>query len=74
MPTFPNPALHEIYQRDIVTLWEAARAIGVKPGTLRVWESRGKIERVSAGDGIPLYHLPTLEQAVQVKPGRPKAA
>jgi hypothetical protein len=47
----------------------------VKPGTIRVWESRGKIERVPVGDdGQPLYHLPTIAAAAKVKPGRPKAA
>lgn len=74
MPTFPNPTLLELYQRDLGTIWEAARAAGVKPGTIRVWESRGKIERVQGiGDEEPLYHLPTIELAAQVKPGRPAA-
>lgn len=64
MPTFPNPELYELYQRDLGDLWDAARAAGVNPGTIRVWESRGKIERVRLGDdGQPLYHLPTVEAA-----------
>lgn len=75
MPTFPNPGLREICDREhLGTIWEAARAAGVKPGTIRVWESRGKIQRMPIGDGEPLYHLPTVRQAAQVKPGRPKAA
>lgn len=75
MPTFPNPELRALYQRDLGTIWEAARTAGVKPGTIRVWESRGKIERVQGlGDAEPLYHLPTIEQASKVPAGRPKAA
>lgn len=74
MPTFPNPELYDLYQRDLGDIWEAARAAGVKPGTIRVWESRGKIERVRIDHGQPLYHLPTIQAAAQVKPGRPKAA
>lgn len=63
MPTFPNPELHALYQRDLGDIWEAARAAGVRPGTIRVWESRGKIERVRIDDGQPLYHLPTVKAA-----------
>ena len=75
MPTFPNPELRALYQRDLGTIWEAARTAGVKPGTIRVWETRGKIQRVQGiGNEQPLYHLPTIEAAAQVKPGRPKAA
>ena len=75
MPTFPNPELYDLYLDDLGDLWEAARVAGVKPGTIRVWESRGKIERVPVGDdGQPLYHLPTIAAAAKVKPGRPKAA
>ncbi|GAA0637360.1 hypothetical protein GCM10009535_12140 [Streptomyces thermocarboxydovorans] len=75
MPTFPNPELYDLYLDDLGDLWEAARVAGVKPGTIRVWESRGKIERVPfSDDGQPLYHLPTIAAAAKVKPGRPKAA
>lgn len=66
MTTFPNPELRELYQRDLGTIWEAAREAGVKPGTIRVWESRGKIERIQGlGDETPLYHLPTVKAAGQ---------
>jgi hypothetical protein len=74
VPTFPNPELYDLYQRDLGDIWDAARVAGVKPGTIRVWESRGKIERVDLPGDQPLYHLPTIEAASQVKPGRPKAA
>ncbi|NYV73196.1 MerR family transcriptional regulator [Streptomyces sp. UH6] len=63
MPDFPNPELRALYQKDLGDIWEAARTAGVRPGTIRVWESRGKIERVRIGDGQPLYHLPTVKAA-----------
>lgn len=74
MPAFENPDLRDLYLEDLGTIWDAARVAEVKPGTIRVWESRGKIERVRLDRGEPLYHLPTVELAAQVKPGRPKAA
>jgi hypothetical protein len=75
MPTFTNPGLREICEREhLGTIWEAARIAGVKPGTIRVWESRGKIERMPIGDGQPLYHLPTVEAASKVRGGRPAKA
>jgi predicted site-specific integrase-resolvase len=75
MPTFPNPGLREVCDRDdLGTIWEAARVAGVKPGTIRVWVSRGKIQPMPIGNGQLLYHLPTVKAASQVKPGRPKAA
>jgi hypothetical protein len=63
VPAFPNPELHQLYQRDLGDIWEAARAAGVRPGTIRVWESRGKIERVRIDTCQPLYHLPTVKAA-----------
>lgn len=63
MPAHANPDLYDLYQRDLGDIWEAARVAGVKPGTIRVWESRGKIERVRIDDGQPLYHLPTVKAA-----------
>ncbi|MGA5869267.1 MerR family transcriptional regulator [Streptomyces cinereoruber] len=74
MATFPNPDLFELRPQDLGTIWEAARIARVKPGTIRVWETRGKIERVQIDHRGPLYHLPTIEQASEVKAGRPKAA
>lgn len=72
--TFENPELHELYLQDLGSLWDAARIAEVKPGTIRVWESRGKIERVRLHGGQPLYHLPTVKTAAQVPPGRPARA
>lgn len=75
MATFPNPGIREIRDRDeLGTIWEAARTAEVKPGTIRVWVSRGKIEPMPLEGGQPLYHLPTVKRAAQVKPGRTKAA
>lgn len=74
MPTHANPKLHDLYQRDLGDIWEAARTAGVKPGTIRVWESRGKIARVALPGDQPLYHLPTIEEAAKAKPGRPPRA
>jgi hypothetical protein len=55
-----NPIPRETYLKDIGTLDEAARIAGVKPGTIRVWESRGKLTRLRIAGGEPLYHLPTV--------------
>ena len=74
MPTFPNPDLHDLYPEDLGTVFDAARMANVKPGTIRVWETRGKIERVRLHGGQPLYHLPTVKTAAQVPPGRPASA
>ncbi|MFD0074273.1 MerR family transcriptional regulator [Streptomyces sp. NPDC127166] len=75
MPAFSNPDIYDLDYRHLGTIWEAARIAGVKPGTIRVWESRGKIERVQIDHRGALYHLPTVERASKVKPGRrPKAA
>ncbi|MFE9738827.1 hypothetical protein [Streptomyces sp. NPDC006477] len=74
MPAFENPSIFELRYTDLGTIWDAARVAGVKPGTIRVWECRGKIERVQLDRRGPLYHLPTVERAAKVKPGRPKAA
>lgn len=76
MVAFPNPQPHQIRERDhLGTIWEAARIAGVKPNTIRVWMTRGKIEPMQFGDSGPeLFHLPTIADAAKVKPGRPKAA
>lgn len=73
---FPNPPVIDICDRDDVgDLWQAARAAGVKPGTIRVWVTRRKIEPLALGDdGIDLYHLPTVIDASKVRPGRPVIA
>lgn len=63
MPAVENPGLYDLYQRDLGDIWEAARTAGVKPSTIRVWESRGKIERVDLPGGQALYHLPTVKAA-----------
>lgn len=74
MTTFENPEIHAIYLDDLGTIWEAARVANVKPGTIRVWETRRKIERVAIPHGEPLYHLPTIKAASEVRAGRPARA
>lgn len=54
-----DPELRALYLRNLGTLQEAAELAGVKPGTIRVWESRGKLKRIGLAGGEPLYHLPT---------------
>lgn len=71
MPTFPNPTIYEVLEREhLGTIWEAARVAGVKPGTIRVWESRRKIERMPLGDGEAIYHLPTIATAAASRAAR----
>ena len=73
MVAFPNPDRIEIHfaQRDrggqIGDLWQAARAAEVKPGTIRVWVTRGKIEPIFTGDGGPWFHLPTVKLAAAAR-------
>ncbi|MER7517794.1 hypothetical protein [Streptomyces sp. NPDC126499] len=74
MPTFENPDISDIYLDDVGTVFEAARVAEVKPGTIRVWESRGKIERIPLAGGEALYHLPTIKAAAKVPAGRPARA
>ena len=71
MPSFPNPTIYDVAEREhLGTLWEAARVAGVKPGTIRVWESRRKIERMPLGDGEAIYHLPTIAAAAASQTAR----
>lgn len=76
MVTFPNPNPREVHNRDdIGDIWRAARAAGVKPGTIRVWMHRRKVEPFLADDGGPeVFHIPTIVRAALVRPGRPRAA
>ncbi|MEU1434044.1 hypothetical protein ABZ438_08085 [Streptomyces sp. NPDC005786] len=71
MVAFPNPDGFDVYGAQIEhgdqlgNLWEAARAAGVKPGTIRVWVTRKKIEPVLSGEGECLFHLPTVKAAAE---------
>jgi hypothetical protein len=68
MPTFINPGIREIRSRDhLGTIQEAARIAGVKPATIRVWVSRGKIAPMPIRNGQPLYHLPTVALAADMR-------
>jgi hypothetical protein len=72
---FANPELWQVDDRkDLGDIWQAARVAGVKPGTIRVWVSRGKVSPLLDGPGGDLFHLPTVLEASKVRPGRPKAA
>lgn len=74
--TFPNPDIIEVHfaqlveGRQIGDIDAAAAAVGVKPVTIRVWVSRGKIEPIVRGDGRDLFHIPTVIEASKSRPGR----
>lgn len=69
MVAYPNPDGLDIHfaqlegNNDIGDLWEAARHAGVKPGTIRVWMTRGKIEPILDGEAGQYFHLPTIRVA-----------
>lgn len=71
MVAYPNPDGLEIHfaqiagNRALGDLWEAAREAGVKPGTIRVWVTRGKIEPVLDGEAGQYFHLPTVRAAAE---------
>ena len=64
-PRFPNPPLDEIHPRDLATAKDAAPRLGVRPGTIRVWDKRGKVEPVIEGDARrpAVYYYPALARA-----------
>ena len=71
MVAYPNPPLDEIHfaqvegNDDIGDLWEAAKTAEVKPGTIRVWVTRGKIEPILDGEAGQYFHLPTIRRAAE---------
>lgn len=83
MVAFPNPDGLDIHFAQVErgdqigTLWEAARAAGVKPGTIHVWVTRRKIEPILNGEGGTFFHLPTVKAAAaagsKYKPADPAA-
>ena len=63
---FPNPEVKQVDNRDhLGNIWQAARAAGVQPATIRVWVSRRKIEPMPIAGGEPLFHLPTVQAAAK---------
>jgi hypothetical protein len=80
---FPNPDGLHVYAEtlavgsdEIGDVYDAARAAGVQPGTIRVWVCRGKIEPLvpraaRRGAEDDLFHLPTVAAAARA--GRPFA-
>ncbi|MET8378034.1 hypothetical protein [Streptomyces microflavus] len=83
MVAYANPDPVDIHfarlqgDEQLGTLWEAAREAGVKPGTIRVWVSRGKLEPVLDGEAGTYFHLPTVKAAAEggakYKPADPAA-
>jgi hypothetical protein len=75
---FPNPDGIDVHFAQmerggqIGDLWEAARAANVQPRTIMQWVRRRKIEPLLTGQDDMVFHLPTVEQASTVGPGRPK--
>lgn len=68
MASIPNPTVYSALLSDLVTIEELAEATGMRIGTLRVWESRGKIARMPLPGGDPIYHLPTVQAVVDATP------
>jgi DNA-binding transcriptional MerR regulator len=48
----------------------AALAVGVKPGTLRVWRHRGHLKPAGGTERRPLYALEDLHAAKRAASGR----
>lgn len=71
MVAFPNPDGLDVYAAqleqgdELGDIWAAARAAEVRPGTIRTWVSRGKIEPVLTGEAETLFHLPTVRAAAE---------
>lgn len=71
MVAFPNPEGIEVHFAQaergdqIGDLWEAARTAGIKPGTIRVWMSRGKVEPILRGEAGDVFHIPTICAAAE---------
>lgn len=42
------------------TIDEAAEKAGVKPGTIRVWMTRGKLKPLFGEPGEEFFHIPTV--------------
>lgn len=47
------------------TITEAAEAAGVKPGTIRVWMSRGKLKPLCGEPGDEIFHIPTVVEIAE---------
>lgn len=72
MVAYPNPPADEIHfarlngsERQLGDLWEAAKVAEVRPATIRVWVSRGKIEPILDDENGIYYHLPTVKKAAE---------
>lgn len=71
MVTFPNPDSVEVHFAQVECggqvgdIWQAAQAAGIKPGTIRTWMSRDKIEPLLRGDSGDIFHIPTIVEAAE---------
>jgi hypothetical protein len=58
-------------------IWKAAEAAAIKPGTIRVWMTRGKVKPVFGERGQEVFHIPTVvaiaEAGRKNKPADPAA-
>jgi hypothetical protein len=83
MAAYPNPDGIDIHfsqlagSDELGDLWEAARTAGVKPGTIRVWVTRQKIEPVIDGEGRAVFPPPhrsaAAEGGAKHRPANPAA-
>lgn len=63
--------------RVLLTTAEAAEAVGVEPGVIRVWAHRGHLKRANGRHGHPRYRLLDVlhaEKATRSKAGRTYSA
>lgn len=59
-------AVHQGRASEVMgTIYEAAEAAGVKPGTIRVWMSRGKLKPLFGRPGEEFFHIPTVIEIAQ---------
>ena len=59
-------AVQDGRSREVLgTLQEAAEAAGVKPGTVRVWMSRGKLQPLFGEPGNEVFHIPTVVEIAE---------
>jgi hypothetical protein len=64
-------AVHDGRAHEVMgTIYEAAEAAGVKPGTIRVWMSRGKLQPLFGEPGEEFFHIPTVVDIAEAGRGR----
>ena len=59
-------AVHDGRANEVMgTIYEAAKAAEVKPGTLRVWMTRGKLKPLFGEPGEEVFHIPTVVEVAE---------